>query len=176
MARHPGLARRFKPDDHRGSASLWLPTILWQCPAHLAADYLPGHHFFGRFDAVWAQPIQAAYHDAGSGAAQPVSGGLRVRPAFRSHDAALCRPNYSKRLFIRRRQLFWPGRWAFVLFAFGLGFGWPLVLLPLLASTLQRRFTRWTTQNYTLLTRVSGILLVGIGLLGVYTDLLPNIL
>ncbi|MBP6470195.1 MAG: hypothetical protein KBE23_04185 [Chloroflexi bacterium] len=61
-------------------------------------------------------------------------------------------------------------------FAFGLGFGWPLVLLPLLASTLQRRFTRWTTQNYTLLTRVSGMLLVGIGLLGVYTDLLPNIL
>lgn len=60
-------------------------------------------------------------------------------------------------------------------FAFGLGFGWPLVILPFLAMPWQRRFTRWATQNYTLLTRVSGVLLVGIGLLGVYADLLPNI-
>ena len=60
-------------------------------------------------------------------------------------------------------------------FAFGLGFGWPLVVLPLLAMPLQRRFTQWTTHNHTLLTRVSGILLVAIGLLGIYVDLLPNI-
>jgi len=60
-------------------------------------------------------------------------------------------------------------------FAFGLGFGWPLVILPFLAVPIQRRFTRWTTQNYGLLTRASGVLLVAIGLLGVYVDLLPNV-
>ncbi|MCB8984651.1 MAG: hypothetical protein H6659_12555 [Ardenticatenaceae bacterium] len=58
--------------------------------------------------------------------------------------------------------------------AFGLGFGWPLVILPFLAVPLQRNLTRWTTQNYTLLTRISGLLLVAIGFLGVYVDLLPN--
>ena len=59
--------------------------------------------------------------------------------------------------------------------AFGLGFGWPLVLLPFLAIPFQRRFTRWMTQNYGLLTRVSGVLLVAIGLLGIFTDLLPQL-
>jgi cytochrome c-type biogenesis protein len=60
-------------------------------------------------------------------------------------------------------------------FAFGLGFGWPLVLLPFIAAPFQRRFTRWLTQNYKLLTRVSGALLVGIGVLGIFADLLPNL-
>jgi uncharacterized membrane protein YbaN (DUF454 family) len=31
------------------------------------------------------------------------------------------------------------------------------------------------TQNYKLLTRVSGALLVGIGILGIYADLLPQL-
>ena len=60
-------------------------------------------------------------------------------------------------------------------FAFGLGFGWPLVLLPFIALPLQKKFTRWMTQRYTLLTRISGALLVAIGLFGVYVDLLPNL-
>ncbi len=60
-------------------------------------------------------------------------------------------------------------------FVFGLGFGWPLVLLPFLAMPFQRRFSRWMTQNYTVLTRISGMLLVAIGLLGIYADLLPQI-
>ncbi len=60
-------------------------------------------------------------------------------------------------------------------FVFGLGFGWPLALLPLLARPLQQRFTRWMTQNYGLLTRVSGVLLIGIGLFGIYADILPNV-
>jgi cytochrome c-type biogenesis protein len=60
-------------------------------------------------------------------------------------------------------------------FAFGLGFGWPLVLLPFIAAPFQRRFTRWLTQNYKLLTRVSGALLVGFGVLGIFADLLPNL-
>lgn len=59
--------------------------------------------------------------------------------------------------------------------AFGLGFGWPLVLLPLLALPLQRRFTRWMSRNYSVLTRASGVLLVFIGFLGIYVDLLPNV-
>jgi cytochrome c biogenesis protein CcdA len=58
---------------------------------------------------------------------------------------------------------------------FGLGFGWPLVLLPFVAVPLQRRFTKWMTANYTLLTRFSGVLLILIGLLGIYADLLPQL-
>lgn len=62
--------------------------------------------------------------------------------------------------------------------AFGLGFGWVLVVLPFLAMGLQRRFTGWLTANYTLLTRVSGVLLLAIGLLGLYeyfTEFRPNV-
>lgn len=59
--------------------------------------------------------------------------------------------------------------------AFGLGFGWVLVVLPFLASALQRRFTRWLTGNYQLLTRFSGILLIGIALLGIVTEVIPNL-
>lgn len=60
-------------------------------------------------------------------------------------------------------------------FAFGLGFGWPLVLLPLAALPLQRRGVGWLTRNHTLLTRVSGVLLLGIGVFGVVTELLPQL-
>lgn len=62
--------------------------------------------------------------------------------------------------------------------AFGLGFGWMLVVLPFLAMSLQRRFTGWLTVNYKLLTRFSGLLLLAIGLLGLYeyfTEFAPNI-
>ncbi len=50
--------------------------------------------------------------------------------------------------------------------AFGFGFGWPLVLLPVLARGAQRRFTGWLTRHHALLTRISGLLLVAIGLFG----------
>ncbi len=59
--------------------------------------------------------------------------------------------------------------------AFGIGFGWPLVLLPLLTSPFQRHFTRWMTANYKLLTRFSGALLLAIGLFGIYAEVLPNL-
>jgi len=59
--------------------------------------------------------------------------------------------------------------------AFGLGFGWPLIVLPFIAMPLQRRFTGWATGNYKLLTRLSGALLLAIGLLGVFYDLVPNV-
>lgn len=58
---------------------------------------------------------------------------------------------------------------------FGLGFGWPLVLLPFIAMPLQRRFTGWMTRNYKLLTQISGALLVAIGVLGILVDLRPNL-
>ena len=60
-------------------------------------------------------------------------------------------------------------------FVFGFGFGWPLVLLPFAAMPLQRRGVGWLTRHHTLLTRVSGVLLVGIGVFGVMTELLPQL-
>ncbi|MFN2104859.1 MAG: cytochrome c biogenesis protein CcdA [Candidatus Promineifilaceae bacterium] len=60
-------------------------------------------------------------------------------------------------------------------FFFGIGFGWPLVLLPFLASSFQRRLIGWTTKNYKLLTRASGMLLIAIGLAGIYVELLPQL-
>lgn len=60
-------------------------------------------------------------------------------------------------------------------FAFGLGFGWPLVLLPVLAQPLQRRFTRWMGRNHLWLTRASGALIMAIGLFGIYVDILPTV-
>lgn len=59
--------------------------------------------------------------------------------------------------------------------AFGLGFGWPLIVLPLIAIPAQRRFTGWSTSNYKLLTRLSGVLLVAIGFVGIAVDLYPNL-
>lgn len=59
--------------------------------------------------------------------------------------------------------------------AFGVGFGWPLVLLPFIALPFQRKFTRWMGQNYKLLTRVSGVLLVAIGIFGLWVDVIPNL-
>jgi cytochrome c-type biogenesis protein len=60
--------------------------------------------------------------------------------------------------------------------AFGLGFGWPLALLPLFALPLQRRLIGWLNRNHLLLTRVSGLLLIAVGLFGILTELLPRYL
>lgn len=62
---------------------------------------------------------------------------------------------------------------AYFLF-FGLGFGWPLVLLPLLAAPLQQKMTRILTKNHRLVTIVSGVLLLVIAALGWYNDIRPN--
>ncbi|MBK8035355.1 MAG: hypothetical protein IPK17_38785 [Chloroflexi bacterium] len=48
-----------------------------------------------------------------------------------------------------------------------------LVVLPFLAGTLQRQFTRWITGNYKLLTRFSGAILVFIAVFGIVTEVLP---
>jgi cytochrome c-type biogenesis protein len=60
--------------------------------------------------------------------------------------------------------------------AFGLGFGWPLVVLPLLARPFQQNFTGWMTRNYRTLTAVSGALLLAIGIFGLATEVVPNVL
>ncbi len=59
--------------------------------------------------------------------------------------------------------------------AFGLGFGWPLVLLPFIAQPFQRQFTQWTTRHYRGLTVASGLLLLGIGIFGFVVEVIPNI-
>lgn len=59
--------------------------------------------------------------------------------------------------------------------AFGLGFGWPLLLLPLLASAVQRRSVGWLNRHHTGLTRLSGLLLLGVGVFGIVTELLPQV-
>lgn len=58
--------------------------------------------------------------------------------------------------------------------AFGLGFGWVLALLPLIAIPLQRRLIGWLTAHHTLLNRASGILLIAVGMFGILTELAPN--
>lgn len=58
--------------------------------------------------------------------------------------------------------------------AFGVGFGWPLVILPLAALPAQRRFVGWLGRNHLLLTRASGLLLIAVGIFGIITELLPR--
>lgn len=59
--------------------------------------------------------------------------------------------------------------------AFGLGFGWPLMVLPILAQAGQRRFTTFLAHHHNLLERVSGLLLITIGLFGFWVEVLPNV-
>jgi len=59
--------------------------------------------------------------------------------------------------------------------AFGFGFGWPLILLPVLATPFQRSLTRWLTHHSVAITRVSGLMLVGVALAGFWFDVIPNI-
>ena len=58
--------------------------------------------------------------------------------------------------------------------AFGVGFGWPLVVLPLVATPVQRHATRFLTRHHTAVSVVSGLLLVGIAVVGLWADVLPN--
>lgn len=59
--------------------------------------------------------------------------------------------------------------------AFGLGFGWPLVVLPWFALPLQRRVVGWLARNHEALTRASGFLLVSVGIFGIITELVPKL-
>ena len=57
---------------------------------------------------------------------------------------------------------------------FGIGFGWPLLLLPILALPLQRRIVGWLSHHHEVLTRASGALLIAIGIFGFMTEILPQ--
>lgn len=57
---------------------------------------------------------------------------------------------------------------------FGLGFGWPLVLLPLLAAPAQRAATRVLTRHHRMITIGSGLLLLAVALIGWWVDIRPN--
>jgi len=59
--------------------------------------------------------------------------------------------------------------------AFGLGFGWPLLVLPLVAAPMQRGITRWLTGNVHALSRLAGALLLAIAAFGIWVDILPNL-
>jgi cytochrome c-type biogenesis protein len=58
---------------------------------------------------------------------------------------------------------------------FALGFGWPLVLLPLLAAPVQRRFTSVLTKHHRIIGLVSGVLLVIVAAIGLWVDVRPSL-
>ena len=58
---------------------------------------------------------------------------------------------------------------------FGLGFGWPLVALPLLTTPVQRRITRWLARHYAIVGRLSGALLIVVAVFGFWADVLPSL-
>jgi cytochrome c-type biogenesis protein len=60
-------------------------------------------------------------------------------------------------------------------FFFGLGFGWPLVLLPLIALPVQRRLVSWLSSYHDIFNHASGILLIAVGIFGILTELIPQI-
>ncbi|MEJ7839664.1 MAG: cytochrome c biogenesis protein CcdA [Thermomicrobiales bacterium] len=59
--------------------------------------------------------------------------------------------------------------------AFGLGFGWPLVVLPVVTQPMQRQMTSWLTRHHLIVGRLSGLLLIGVAVFGFWTDVLPNL-
>lgn len=60
--------------------------------------------------------------------------------------------------------------------AFGLGFGWPLVVLPTLARAVQRQLIGWLTRRHRALEYVSGTILIAIGVFGIVNEYLPNVI
>jgi cytochrome c-type biogenesis protein len=54
--------------------------------------------------------------------------------------------------------------------AFGLGFGLPLFILPFLALPVQREVLKRMVVHHTLLTRLAGLLLIAVGLFGIYDN------
>lgn len=59
--------------------------------------------------------------------------------------------------------------------AFGLGFGWPLLVLPAVAAPVQRGLTRGLAGNARLLTRGAGVILIAVALVGLWVEVLPNL-
>ncbi len=59
--------------------------------------------------------------------------------------------------------------------SFGVGFGWPLVALPLVAAPMQRGVTRRLARNSQALGRLAGALMLAIAAFGLWVDVLPNL-
>jgi cytochrome c-type biogenesis protein len=59
--------------------------------------------------------------------------------------------------------------------AFGIGFGWPLVVLPFVAAPAQRRMTRFLAVHHRAVTAGSGVLLIAVALFELWKDVLPNL-
>lgn len=57
---------------------------------------------------------------------------------------------------------------------FSLGFGWPLVLMPLLATPVQRQLTRFLGRHHRVISTISGLLLIGIAAFGYWTEVRPS--
>ncbi len=57
---------------------------------------------------------------------------------------------------------------------FGIGFGWPLVLLPFLAAPMQGGITTFLTRHHRAVTIGSGLLLLAVAALGWWYDIRPN--
>ncbi len=54
--------------------------------------------------------------------------------------------------------------------AFGLGFGLPLLILPLLAESVRKPLLGWMLAHHAILERAAGVLLIAIGAFGLFTD------
>ncbi|MEO1288368.1 MAG: cytochrome c biogenesis protein CcdA [Chloroflexota bacterium] len=59
-------------------------------------------------------------------------------------------------------------------FFFSLGFGWPLVVLPVLALPFQRQVVGWLSRHHNMLNVAAGILLIAVGIFGIITELVPQ--
>ncbi len=59
-------------------------------------------------------------------------------------------------------------------FFFGLGFGWPLVILPVLALPFQRQIVGWLSRHHDMLNVAAGLLLIAVGIFGILTELVPQ--
>lgn len=57
---------------------------------------------------------------------------------------------------------------------FGLGFGWPLVVAPLLAAPAQRRISGFLTSHHRIIAIASGGLLIVVAVAGWYRAIRPN--
>lgn len=55
-----------------------------------------------------------------------------------------------------------------------MGFGWSLVLLPILALPFQRRIVGCLSRHHNMLNLASGILLIAVGIFGILTELVPQ--
>lgn len=57
---------------------------------------------------------------------------------------------------------------------FALGFGWSLVVLPLLAGPYQRQITRFLARHHRAIGVASGLLLLAIAAIGAWSDFGPS--